>query len=248
MIPWLASAQPFPDVVTALRAPNGLLAASADLTTGRLLAAYRHGIFPWYADGEPVLWWSPDPRMVLYCHEFRVARSFRKSLRRAAGGTGVSILVDRSFVEVMRACAEPRSAEVGTWITGQVIDAYCELHALGLAHSVETWIDGTLVGGLYGVCLGRMFYGESMFARTRDASKMALAALVQMLLHEGVPMIDCQQNTRHLASLGGREIARRAFCDHVQRAVDEPPVNWTLYRGAALNHLLDDAALMRSVK
>src|SRR5262245_35184836 len=146
MIPWLASAQPFPDVVTALRAPNGLLAASADLTTGRLLAAYRPGIFPWYADGEPVLWWSPDPRMVLYCQEFRVGRSFRKSLRRAAGGAGVSILVDRAFVEVMHACAAPRSAEVGTWITGQVIDAYCELHELGLAHSVETWIDGTLVG------------------------------------------------------------------------------------------------------
>jgi leucyl/phenylalanyl-tRNA---protein transferase len=247
MIPWLASGQPFPQVVTALRAPNGLLAASADLSVDRLLAAYRSGIFPWYADGEPVLWWSPDPRMVLYCAEFRIARSFAKTLRRAARGTSIRISLDRAFIDVMRACAAPRSADVGTWITGQVIDAYGELHALGLAHSVETWVDGALVGGLYGVSLGRMFYGESMFTRVADASKLALAALVQILLREHVPMIDCQQNTRHLASLGGREIARHDFCAHVERAVAEPPVNWARYRFARLNDLLDDAALMRSV-
>ncbi len=244
MIPWLAGGQPFPEVVTALRAPNGLLAASADLSVDRLLAAYRCGIFPWYSDGEPVLWWSPDPRMVLPCAEFRVTRSLRRTLRQAARSASVTISIDRAFVDVMRACAAPRSAEVGTWITGQVIDAYAELHALGLAHSVETWVDGALVGGLYGVSLGTMFYGESMFTREADASKLALAALVQILIRERVPMIDCQQNTRHLASLGGREIARHDFCAHVQRSVVQPPVDWSRYRVGRLNELLADAALM----
>ena len=247
MIPWLAARQPFPEVRTALRVPNGLLAASAELTIDRLLAAYERGIFPWYAEGEPVLWWSPDPRMVLPCEEFHVTRSFAKTLRRAARSASVAITLDRAFVDVMRACAAPRSSEVGTWITGQVIDAYAELHALGLAHSLETWVDGVLVGGLYGISLGTMFYGESMFARAPDASKLSLAALVQILAREGVPMIDCQQNTRHLASLGGREIARNDFCAHVQRAVAEPPVDWSRYRTGRLNQLLDDAALMRRV-
>jgi leucyl/phenylalanyl-tRNA--protein transferase len=238
MIPWLAGTQPFPPVDTALRSPNGLLAASSDLTVERLLAAYHQGIFPWYADGEPVLWWSPDPRMVLHCPEFRISRSLHKTLRRTARSTTVDIRIDTAFGAVMRACAAPRADGTGTWITPAVVSAYGALHARGLAHSVETWIDGQLAGGLYGVCLGRMFFGESMFARAPDASKLALAALVRILLSEGAPMIDCQQNTRHLASLGGREIARDRFCSHVQLATHEPPIDWARYRHR-LNELLD---------
>jgi leucyl/phenylalanyl-tRNA--protein transferase len=208
MIPWLAAGQPFPDVSTALRAPNGLLAASSDLTTEQLIAAYSEGIFPWYSEGEPVL----------------------KGLRRSARDPAVEIWIDRAFSEVMHACAAPRSDDVGTWITPDIVRTYGELHSRGLAHSVETWIDGELVGGLYGVALGRMFFGESMFARASDASKIALAALVQILRRERVPMIDCQQNTRHLASLGGREIARHEFTSHVRHAVRQPPVPWAGYR------------------
>ena len=175
MIPWLSAGQPFPGVDTALRAPNGLLAASSELTVEQLIAAYRQGIFPWYAEGEPVLWWSPDPRMVLYCDEFRVSRSLGKALRRAATGSDIEVTVDRDFAGVMQACAAPRSAEVGTWITQQVKDTYGALHLRGLAHSVETRIDGRLVGGLYGVSLGRMFFGESMFAHAADADAVQTA-------------------------------------------------------------------------
>jgi leucyl/phenylalanyl-tRNA--protein transferase len=241
MIPWLAGGQPFPPVETALRSPNGLLAASVDLSAEQLIEAYREGIFPWYADGEPVLWWAPDPRMVLPCAELRVSRSLRKTLRRVARSAAVEVHCDRAFERVMRACAAPRADDVGTWITPAVVHAYSALHARGLAHSVETWIDGRLAGGLYGVCLGRMFYGESMFAAAPDASKIALAALVRILLREGVAMIDCQQNTRHLASLGGREIARDAFCAHVRQAVRQAPIDWAPYR-RRLNDLLETAA------
>lgn len=233
MIPRLAPGQPFPPVSRALRAPNGLLAASWDLTAERLVEAYSHGIFPWYSQGEPVLWWSPDPRMVLVCDELRISRSLRKRLRHIAGGGGdashTEVRIDTAFREVMQACAAPRRHEPGTWITPDVIGAYSELHAHGLAHSVETWIDGALAGGLYGVSLGGMFYGESMFARASDASKIALAALVALLRREGVAMIDCQQNTRHLASLGGREISREAFCAHVAAAVRRPSIDWAAY-------------------
>jgi leucyl/phenylalanyl-tRNA--protein transferase len=230
MIPWLAPGQSFPKVDTALRAPNGLLAASSELGVERLLAAYAQGIFPWYSEGEPVLWWSPDPRMVLYCAEFRVSRSLHKSVRRAVHSPAIELCIDRAFNEVMLACAAPRSDDVGTWITPEILRAYGELHALGLAHSVETWIDGRLAGGLYGVSLGRMFFGESMFARAPDASKIALAGLVQVLLQEQVPVIDCQQHTRHLASLGGREITRHEFTAHVQHAVRLPPIDWARHR------------------
>jgi leucyl/phenylalanyl-tRNA---protein transferase len=238
MIPWLSTGQPFPGVDTALRAPNGLLAASSELTVEQLIAAYRQGIFPWYAEGEPVLWWSPDPRMVLYCDEFRLSRSLSKSLLRTATDAAMEVTIDRDFEGVMQACAEPRSAEVGTWITQQVRDTYGALHLRGLAHSVETWVDGRLVGGLYGVSIGRMFFGESMFTRATDASKIALAALVRILQAEAVPVIDCQQNTRHLASLGGREIARDMFCAHVASAVTLAPIAWAKYRHARLNALL----------
>jgi leucyl/phenylalanyl-tRNA---protein transferase len=238
MIPWLSAGQPFPGVDTALLAPNGLLAASSELTVEQLIAAYRQGIFPWYAEGEPVLWWSPDPRMVLYCDEFRVSRSFGKSLCRTATDAATEVTIDRDFEGVMQACAEPRSAEVGTWITQQVRDTYGALHLRGLAHSVETWVDGRLVGGLYGVSIGRMFFGESMFTRATDASKIALATLVRILQAEGVPVIDCQQNTSHLASLGGREIARDMFCAHVASAVTLAPIAWAKYQHARLNALL----------
>ncbi|HTN50297.1 MAG TPA: leucyl/phenylalanyl-tRNA--protein transferase [Burkholderiaceae bacterium] len=237
MIPWLAPGQPFPPVGHALRAPNGLLAASAELSVDRLLAGYARGIFPWFSEGEPVLWWSPDPRMVLYCSEFRASRSLQKALRRCSRDPAVDVVLDGAFVDVVRACAEPRAGVAGTWITPEVIAAYTALHERGLAHSVETWIDGELAGGLYGVSLGRMFYGESMFARRTDASKIALAALVQVLLREGVRMIDCQQNTRHLASLGGREIARQEFTAHVRLAVRQSPIAWSDY-GRRLNGLL----------
>jgi leucyl/phenylalanyl-tRNA--protein transferase len=237
MIPWLAPGQAFPPVGTALRAPNGLLAASSELSVERLLAGYTQGIFPWYSAGEPVLWWSPDPRMVLLCSEFRVSRSLSKVLRRCRRDPDVDVVVDRAFFDVVNACAGPRAGGIGTWITPEVVHAYCALHERGLAHSVETWINGELAGGLYGVSLGQMFFGESMFARRADASKIALAALVQVLLREGVPMIDCQQNTRHLASLGGREIARQEFTAHVRLAVRQPPIAWPAYR-RRLNELL----------
>jgi leucyl/phenylalanyl-tRNA--protein transferase len=230
MIPWLAAGQSFPGVNSALRTPNGLLAASSGITVEQLIDAYAQGIFPWYAEGEPVLWWSPDPRMVLFCSELRVSRSMQRTLRHSARDPAVEVCIDRAFNEVMLACSEPRSDEAGTWITPEILRTYGELHRRGLAHSVETWIDGKLVGGLYGVSLGRMFFGESMFARATDASKIALAALVRVLLREQVPMIDCQQNTRHLASLGGREIARHEFIAHVRRAVRQPPVHWAAYR------------------
>jgi leucyl/phenylalanyl-tRNA--protein transferase len=238
MIPWLSAGQPFPPVDSALRAPNGLLAASSELSVERLIAAYSQGIFPWYSEGEPVLWWSPDPRMVLCCDEFRVSRSLLKTLRRSARDPAVEVTIDRAFTDVMRACAAPRADDVGTWITDEVLRNYTALHARGLAHSVETWIDGGLAGGLYGLSIGRMFFGESMFTRAPDASKIALAALVRVLLSEGVPMIDCQQNTRHLASLGGREIARDEFTAHVRHAVRQPPIHWAQHRRRLNDELL----------
>jgi leucyl/phenylalanyl-tRNA--protein transferase len=207
MIPWLRPTDPFPPVEQALDEPNGLLAAGADLSPTRLLDAYSRGIFPWFNAGEPVLWWSPHPRMVLFPAEFKLARSLRKRLRRR----DYEVTFDSAFETVMRACAEPRPGQHGTWITPQMVDAYTRLHALGHAHSVETWIDGALAGGLYGVAIGRVFYGESMFTRVRDASKIAFAHLVAQLSDWGYGLIDCQMRTRHLASLGAREIPRSEF-------------------------------------
>ena len=238
MIPWLAPGQPFPPVSAALQTPNGLLAASAELSADRLLAAYPQGIFPWYSDEEPVLWWSPDPRMVLYTDELKVSRSFAKTLRKAAHDSSIQLRVDSSFDAVIEACAEPRGDEAGTWITDGVADAYMELHRRGLAHSIETWIGGRLAGGLYGVALGRMFYGESMFSRAPDASKIALATLVRVMQNERVRVIDCQQNTRHLASLGAREISRREFVTHLNASVRAAPITWAAYAKRPLNALL----------
>ncbi|QGZ61663.1 leucyl/phenylalanyl-tRNA--protein transferase [Paraburkholderia acidisoli] len=230
MVPWLAPDDPFPPVERALGIASGapgLLAASADLLPSRLLDAYRHGIFPWYSDGQPVLWWSPDPRMILRPAEFKVSPSLKKTLKRVLRDDAWEIRVDDNFAAVMRACASaPRHGQRGTWITADVIDAYSALHRVGDAHSVEAWHDGQRVGGLYGVALGTMFFGESMFASMTDASKIALAALVAHLRRHHVELIDCQQNTAHLASLGGREIARKAFIAHVRTHVRGAPIAW----------------------
>lgn len=238
MIPWLRPGEAFPPVARALREPNGLLCASLDISAARLVEAYRQGIFPWYGPGEPVLWWSPDPRMVLMTDEFHVTRSLRKRLRAVAREERWQVRLDRAFVHVMQACAEPRPGQDGTWISEAIVAAYSALHEQGLAHSVEVWEGEALVGGLYGVSLGRMFYGESMFTRATDASKVALAALVRLLLAEQVPLIDCQQNTAHLGSLGGREIPRSQFRAHVAKATSAAPIAWAAYRSSTLNSLL----------
>lgn len=238
MIPWLEPGAPFPPVERALESPNGLLAATATVTEARLLDAYRRGIFPWYSEGEPVLWWSPDPRMVLFTGELRISRSLRKRARAVARDTALQVVVDRDFVGTMRACARPRGDQDGTWITEDMVASYSGLHRRGLAHSVELWSNGDCVGGLYGVALGRMFYGESMFSRQADASKIALAALVALLRREGGPVIDCQQKTSHLASLGAREISRAEFRALVARAVEAPSMDWPQYVGHPINDLL----------
>ena len=229
MIPWLETTTPFPDVSEALTidAP-GLLAAGADLSPRRLLAAYRNGIFPWFSEGQPILWWSTDPRMVLHTDRFRISDSLRKTLRkversRVAGGRW-QVTFDTSFEQVMRACAAPRKDGPGTWISEEIISGYTGLHALGHAHSSELWLDGELVGGAYGVCIGRMFYGESMFARVTDGSKVALAYLVAFLRSEGVRMVDCQQETAHLASLGAAPIPRAAFLEHLRAAIRQDEI------------------------
>lgn len=223
MLPWLDPDTPFPPVEQALKDPDGLLAAGADLSAWRLLTAYRQGIFPWFSPGEPVLWWSPDPRMVLPTAGFRLHRSLRRRLARG----GFDFRLDTAFAEVMRACAAPRAGAAGTWIVPEMQVAYQHLHAAGHAHSAEIWIDGQLVGGLYGVAIGRMFYGESMFSRRTDASKMALALLCAGLDRQGCRLIDCQMQTAHLASLGAQPIARHAFLQGVAQAVAQPEMDWT---------------------
>lgn len=203
----------FPPVEEALAEPNGLLAVGGSLTPRRLLQAYRHGIFPWYSEGQPVLWWSPDPRMVLYPGDLRISRSLRKTL----AATAFRVTFDHAFERVIRACAAARGDEAGTWITEEMVAAYCRLHQLGHAHSVEVWCGEELVGGLYGVAIGRVFFGESMFHRRRDASKIALVRLVEALRTAGVEVIDCQVASAHLASLGAVEIPRRKFIVELER-------------------------------
>lgn len=197
----------FPPVDSALKDPDGLLAAGGGLSTERLLAAYRRGIFPWYSEGQPVLWWSPDPRNVLFPREFRRSRSLRKSIR----NRGYRTEIDTAFVDVVAACAEPRASGPGTWITPGMAAAYGDLHARGFAHSIETWRDGELVGGLYGVALGRVFFGESMFSRATDASKVALARLVDESHVRDIALIDCQVESAHVTSLGSRPLPRAEF-------------------------------------
>ncbi|MGH8677206.1 MAG: leucyl/phenylalanyl-tRNA--protein transferase [Burkholderiales bacterium] len=216
MIPWLAPDQPFPALERALRQPNGLLAAGGDLSVARLLDAYRRGIFPWFSEGEPILWWSPDPRMVLFPAELKVSRSLGKTLRRQS----FSVTADRSFADVVEACRAPRRDQPGTWITREMALAYSRLHRAGYAHSIESWQHGELAGGLYGVAIGSAFFGESMFTRVSDASKVALITLVRQLERRGFGLIDCQMNTRHLASFGAREISRTRFARLLADLVD----------------------------
>ncbi|TAG01781.1 MAG: leucyl/phenylalanyl-tRNA--protein transferase [Betaproteobacteria bacterium] len=215
MIAWLNPGDPFPPAASALKDPNGLVCAGMELNAERVLMAYERGIFPWYSDGQPVLWWSPDPRMVLQPKDFVLHRSLRKVLRNVA----YEIRVDQNFTDVMRGCAEPRPEQDGTWITDEIVAAYSDLHRAGLAHSVECWMDQELVGGLYGIALGKVFFGESMFMRRTDASKIAFAHLVAQLTDWGFELIDCQQKTDHLASFGARPIARKDFLQRIERLI-----------------------------
>lgn len=236
MIQWLFDDDPFPDVSTALKnedGASGLLAASTDMSPERLLDAYRHGIFPWYSEGQPVLWWSTDPRMVLLTDQFKISRSLKKRLKMVQKSMETDqrweVRFNSAFLEVMLACAEPRKNQEGTWITEEIIQHYYTLHQQGYAHSVEVWSDGELVGGAYGICIGSMFFGESMFARVPDASKIALAWLVHFLKRNHVTMIDCQQETAHMASLGAIPISRSEFIAHLRQAVAQPPIlSWNV--------------------
>lgn len=241
MIPLLGPSDPFPPIERALTDPNGLLAAGSTLTVPRLVDAYTRGIFPWFNAGDPVLWWSPDPRMVLFVDELRVSHSLAKRLRHG----GYEMTADRAFGAVLRACAEPRQLmspmqttqtpqraqmDSGTWLVPEMLHAYEQLHAAGIAHSIEVWMDGQLAGGLYGVALGRMFFGESMFSRRTDGSKIALVALASQLRRWGFPLVDCQMSTAHLASLGARDIPRKAFARLIAPLVAEDgvPAPWQL--------------------
>lgn len=219
---WLEPDSPataFPDVELALDEPDGLLAIGGDLSRPRLLEAYRRGIFPWYSDDQPILWWAPDPRLVLAPSGIHISRSLAKALRR----NKFTLTMDRAFNEVIQACAEPRPDQSGTWITAEMMTAYADLHAGGYAHSVECWYRGRLAGGLYGVSLGRVFFGESMFSREADASKVALVYLARQLVRWEFPLIDCQVRTGHLESLGAFPIARSEFTRILARETAQAP-------------------------
>ena len=226
MVPWLGPADPLPPPETARRTPNGLLAAGGGLSVPRLVDAYGRGAFPWFSEGEPVLWWCPDPRMVLPSDAVHVSKSLARRLRRA----DYRVTLDRAFGDVMRACAEPRADDHGTWITDEMLDAYQALHRAGHAHSLEVWVEGALAGGIYGVALGRAFFGESMFSRVTDGSKLAITWLAAQLARWQVPFIDCQVPSEHLASLGAREVPRRDFLRRLGPLVSaaDPRPSWTL--------------------
>ena len=233
---WIEAGQalPSPDQAWGAHSPApGLVAASRDLSATRLVESYSQGIFPWYNQDQPVLWWSPDPRMVLRPKDFRLHRSLRQALKKGRAHTGVSMSFDRDFHQVIERCSQaPRLGQNGTWIVPDMVDAYQELHSMGLAHSAELWLHGELVAGLYFVALGHAVFGESMFTTVTDGSKMTLALLVSVCLQHGIATIDCQQNTRHLASLGAREMPRAEFVMRVQQALHMPSVDWgqqTLY-------------------
>jgi leucyl/phenylalanyl-tRNA--protein transferase len=206
----------------------GLLAAGADLGVERLLEAYSNGIFPWFNPDQPVLWWSPDPRMVLQIAQFKLHRSLRKTLSRYAAHPQFELCFDKAFDQVIEACAQsPREGQNGTWIVPQMVDAYKELHQAGYAHSAETWLDGQLVGGLYFVCIGQAVFGESMFSTINDGSKMALAALVNVCQQQGIVAIDCQQKTSHLALMGAKEMAREDFLNLIRPALALKGLDWS---------------------
>lgn len=218
-IVWLQKTDPptaLPSTARALVEPNGLLAVGGALTPEWLIHAYRHGVFPWYSAEQPILWWAPDPRAVLFPSEFRISRSLARSIAKR----GYETRIDTAFSDVIKACAGPRHGMPGTWITPEMHEAYLLLHRRGLAHSFETWHDGQLVGGLYGVALGRMFFGESMFTRESDASKVALARLVAECESRHVPLIDCQMPSPHLTSLGSRNLPRVEFESRLAELVD----------------------------
>lgn len=219
----------FPDVSLALEEPNGLLAIGGDLSPERLLAAYQRGIFPWFNPGEPILWWSPDPRAVLFPDKIKISRSLRKTLNKNL----FTVTTDLAFDEVVAACQAPRIKQKGTWITPEMRIAYSNMHQLGHAHSVECWHDNELAGGLYGMAIGQVFFGESMFSREKDASKVALIALTDKLKAWGYQLIDCQVQSEHLMTLGAEDIPRSTFCELLQQLVRQPPLdtawqaNWT---------------------
>lgn len=226
---WLDADTPLPNPDHAM--PEGLLAAGNDLSVNRLQEAYSKGVFPWFNEGEPVLWWSPDPRMVLACADFKASRSLSKKLRQIArqedsADARVMVTTDLAFEHVIRACAAPRNRQAGTWISDRIIHAYGQWHETGQVHSVETWVDGRLAGGLYGVNLGGFFFGESMFAWQPDSSKIALAYLVRFLSRHGITHLDCQQDTQHLGSLGAATMSRPEFLSLLQAALKEPTPPW----------------------
>jgi len=238
---WLEPDTPLPEPGLAL--PEGLLAAGNDLSIARLQEAYSKGIFPWFNEGDPVLWWSPDPRMVLACADFKVSRSLAKKLRQMArmetsANPGVVVTTDLAFEHVIRACAAPRAHQAGTWISERIIQAYSQWHRLGQVHSVETWVDGRLAGGLYGVCQGSFFFGESMFAWETDSSKIALAYLVAFLSRNGITHVDCQQDTAHLDSLGAATMSRAGFLSLLRTAGQHAAPAWQAGR------LLNDGRLL----
>lgn len=219
---------PAPELALGEHSPApGLLAAGADLSVATLTSAYRQGIFPWYSEGQPILWWCPDPRMALRVADFRYHRSLRKTVRSLRRAGRLQVRVDQNFGGLIRSCASAnRREQDGTWIVADMIAAYEALHAAGVAHSVETWVDGRFCGGLYAISIGQMVYGESMVSLERDASKMALAALVGLCASQGVSLIDCQQHTEHLAHMGANELPRADFLHHVRHAVQQPGLVW----------------------
>jgi len=227
-IPWLNdNDDQFPDVELALTEPDGLLAVGGKLSVARLLNAYRRGIFPWYEDDQPILWWSPNPRCVLHPDQLHLSRSLKKTLRK----TPFKVTFDTAFIEVISYCADIRADQEGTWITSDIISAFQQLHALGIAHSVEVWDfenkQPELVGGLYGIAMGKVFFGESMFSRRPDASKIALHQLCQQLQAWQFNLIDCQVDSEHLQSLGTKTIARQQFISHLDDAIEDPQhSNW----------------------
>ncbi len=243
-LPWLDAGEVFPDPESAWGPDSdatGLLAAGADLSCATLRRAYGSGIFPWFSERQPILWWSPDPRMVLQVAHFRLHRSLRKTLLQFRNNPACEIRIDTAFAQVIAACAQSaRRGAPGTWIVPAMVKAYTALFEAGNAHSVETWIDGELAGGLYCVALGRAVFGESMFTVRPDASKIALAALVALCRENAIDMIDCQQNTAHLASLGAREIPRIVFAGHIRSARECPNPAW-VFSPLYWDHILSNA-------
>ena len=218
---WLAendAPESFPDVENALSEPDGLLAAGGDLSPARLLSAYTRGIFPWYEEGQPVLWWSPDPRCVLWPAELHVSRRLRQQIR----NSNADVRFNQAFSKVVRQCAGERRSQQGTWITADMMQAYELLHRDGWAHSIEIWDDGNLAGGLYGICIGKVFFGESMFSSTPNTSKMAMLGLARHMVSAHLELIDCQVVSRHLITLGARLMPRTEFSAFLERACNPP--------------------------